>query len=215
VEIVILVVMGRLLRSLTLVAVAVAAVAAWPLTASAQRVCWPGVKVPPFEIPAVTIPAKETPGKEIPGKEIVIPAITVPGVTIPAITIPAITVPGVTIPAITIPAITIPGITVPERCFDTEKTDAPPPSETTVRIRNYHNVDSQFSLALSVAYWRQTGPSSMVPNYKAKGFAEATASGSVKNQYVRSYVRVDGTFVPGYWRHAKRDGRPTCKIIHC
>jgi hypothetical protein len=201
------VVMGRFRRSLVPTIVAFAAVAAWPATASAERVCWPGVKVPPFEIPAVTIPAKE-----IPANEIKIPAIPA-GWPIPAL--PTITIPAITVPAVTIPAITIPAITVPERCFDAEQTDALPPSETTVRIRNYHKVDSQFSLALSVAYWRQTGPSSLVPNHSAKGFAEATASGHVKNQYVRSYVRVDGTVVPGHWRFAKRDGKPTCAIIRC
>jgi hypothetical protein len=192
---------------------AVTAITTWPAVANAERVCWPGVKVPPIEIPAVTIPAKE-----IPAKEIAIP--TIPGGcvgdhcwTVP--TLPAITIPAITIPAVTIPAFTIPAYTVPERCFDSVATDAPPPSETTVRIRNYQHVDSSFSLALSVAYWRQTGKSSMVPDYSADGFGETTASGFAKNQYVRAYVRTDGTFVPGHWIRAVTDGRPTCKIVFC
>ena len=36
-----------------------------------------------------------------------------------------------------------------------------------------------------------------------------------KNQYVRAYVRTDGTFVPGHWIRAVTDGRPTCKIVFC
>jgi hypothetical protein len=205
--------MGRGLRSLTLTIAAFAAAAAWPALASAERVCWPGVNVPPLEIPAMTIPATTIPAKEIQVGSL--PAGCVGAACWVVPTIPAITIPGVEIPAISIPAIKIPGVTLPERCFDAEATDALPPSETTVRVRNYHRIDSRFSLALSVAYWRQTGSSSLVPNHSAKGFAEATASGRVKNQYVRSYIRVDGTFVPGHWRYARSDGRPTCKIIRC
>ena len=124
-----------------------ATVTAWPAVANAQGVCWPGVNVPPVEIPAISIPARE-----IPAREITIPAI--PGWVAP--TIPTITIPAITIPAVSIPAFTVPGYTVPERCFDSEKTDALPPSKTSVRVRSYHRIDSSFSLALSVAYWRQT-----------------------------------------------------------
>jgi hypothetical protein len=205
--------MGRFPRRSVLAIAVVVAIAAWPATASAERVCWPGVNVPAFEIPALTIPAKE-----IPGKTISVPAI--PGGCVGDVcwsvpTIPTITIPSVTIPAVTIPAVTIPAITIPERCFDTEKSDVLPPSETTVRVGHYEQIDGQFSLSLSVAYWRQTGTSSMAPNSRAEGFAEATASGHVKNQYVRSYFRRDGTFVPGYWRYASKGGRPTCKIVRC
>ena len=146
---------------------AIATVTAWPAVANAQRVCWPGVTVPPVEIPAITIPARE-----IPARQITIPAI--PGRVAP--TIPTITVPAITIPAVSIPAFTVPGYTVPERCFDSKK-DALPPSKTSVRVRNYHRIDSNFSLALSVAYWRQTGPSSLVPEHSAEGFGESTAAG--------------------------------------
>ena len=113
-----------------------------------------------------------------------------------------------------IPASTVPGYTVPEKCFDS-KNDALPPSKTSVRVRNYHRIDSNFSLALSVAYWRQTGTSSLVPEHSAGGFGESTAAGFAKNQYVRAYIRTDRTFVPGHWRHGTSDGRPTCKFIRC
>jgi hypothetical protein len=189
-----------------LIIAAITAVMAWPTVGNAKRVCWPGVKVPPVEIPAITIPARE-----IPAKEITVP--TIPGWVAPAI--PTITIPAIAIPAVSIPAFTIPGYTVPERCFDSEATDALPPSKTSVRVRNYHRIDSSFSLALSIAYWRQTGQSSLVPDPSAEGFGESTAAGFAKSQYVRAYVRTDGTLVPGHWRKASSDGRPTCKLIRC
>lgn len=185
---------------------AITTVTAWPAVANAQRVCWPGVNVAPVEIPATTIPAKE-----IPAREITIP--TIPGWVAP--TTPTITIPAITIPAVSIPAFTIPGHTVPERCFDSEKTDALSPSKTSVRVRNYHRIDSSFSLALSIAYWRQTGPSSLVPDHSAEGFGKSTAAGLAKSQYVRAYIRTDGTLVPGHWRKATSDGRPTCEFIRC
>ena len=198
--------MSRYRRGLLLTVAAITTVTAWPAVANAhQRVCWPGVKVPPVEIPAITIPARE-----IPAREITIPAI--PGWVAP--TIPTITIPAITIPAVSIPAFTVPGYTVPEKCFDS-KNDALPPSKTSVRVRNYHHIDSNFSLALSVAYWRQTGTSSLVPEHSAEGFGESTAAGFAKNQYVRAYIRTDRTFVPGHWRHGTSDGRPTCKFIRC
>ena len=198
--------MNRYRRGLLLTVAAITTVTAWPAVANAhQRVCWPGVKVPPVEIPAITIPARE-----IPARQITIPA--TPGWVAP--TIPTITIPAITIPAVSTPAFTVPGYTVPERCFDS-KNDALPPSKTSVRVRNYHRIDSNFSLALSVAYWRQTGTSSLVPEHSAEGFGESTATGFAKNQYVRAYIRTDGTFVPGHWRHGTSDGRPTCKLIHC
>lgn len=197
--------MGRRTRNLTLTIAVISVTVAWPAAANAKQVCWPGVNVPPVEIPATTIPAKE-----IPARKITIP--TIPGWV--ATTTPTITIPAITIPAVSIPAFTIPGYTVPERCFDS-KNDALPPSKTSVRVRNYHRIDSNFSLALSVAYWRQTGTSSLVPEHSAEGFGESTAAGFAKNQYVRAYIRTDGTFVPGRWRHGTSDGRPTCKFIRC
>ena len=198
--------MGRRTRNLTLTIAVISVTVAWPAAANAKQVCWPGVNVPLVEIPATTIPAKE-----IPARKITIP--TIPGWVAP--TTPTITIPAITIPAVSIPAFTIPGYTVPERCFDSEKTDALPPSKTSVRVRNYHRIDSSFSLALSIAYWRQTGPSSLVPDHSAEGFGKSTAAGLAKSQYVRAYIRTDGTLVPGHWRKATSDGRPTCKFIRC
>ncbi|HEY1317368.1 MAG TPA: hypothetical protein VGF10_09145 [Gaiella sp.] len=205
--------MGPRTRTLTLTIAALAVLAAWPAAASAGQVCWPGVRVPPVELPALTIPAKEIPARELPLP--VVPPLCIGDICSKAPTLPTLTIPAITIPAVTIPAVTIPGYTVPERCFDIDKSEAPPPSKTTVRVRHYEHIDSHFSLVLSVAYWRQTGKSSSVPNYTAEGFGEANAAGAMKNQYVRSYLRDDGTFVPGHWRRGGTDGRPTCKVIRC
>jgi hypothetical protein len=90
-----------------------------------------------------------------------------------------------------------------------------PPSETTVRVRSYNRIDSKFSLALSIAYWRQTGNSPSVPSHAARGFGEVDAAGRVKNQYVRAYLRSNGAFVPGHWRYGNADGRATCRLTRC
>ena len=205
--------MGRHTRNLTLTIAVIAVTVAWPAAASAKQVCWPGVDVPPVHLPALTIP-----GKEIPAKDLPLPTISggcLGDTCWKGPTMPVVTIPAITIPAVTIPAVTIPGYTIPARCYDTDETEAPPPSKTTVRVRSYNRIDSQFSLALSVAYWRQTGDSSSVPSHAAGGFGEVNAAGHVKNQYVRAYVRSNGTFVPGHWRYGNADGQPTCKIIRC
>ena len=121
------------------------------------------------------------------------------------------TIPAITIPAVTIPAVTIPGYAIPARCFDTDETEAPPPSETTVRVRSYNRIDSQFSLALSIAYWRQTGNSSSVPSHAARGFGEVNAAGHVKNQYVLADLRSNGTFVPGHGDTATPTANPPAR----
>ena len=205
--------MGRRTRNLTLTIAVISVLVAWPAAASAKEVCWPGVEVPAVHLPALIIP-----GKEIPAKELPLP--TVPGGCVgdtcwrgPAM--PVVTIPAITIPAVTIPAVTIPGYTIPARCYDTDKSEVLPPSQTTVRVRSYSRIDSQFSLALSIAYWRKTGDSSSVPSHAAQGFGQVNAAGRVKNQYVRPYLRSNGTFVPGHWRYGKVDGKPTCKIIRC
>ena len=168
--------MGRRTRNLTLTIAVISVTVAWPAAANAKQVCWPGVNVPPVEIPATTIPAKE-----IPARKITIP--TIPGWV--ATTTPTITIPAITIPAVSIPAFTIPGYTVPERCFDSEKTDALPPSKTSVRVRNYHRIDSSFSLALSIAYWRQTGPEQPGPRPQRRGLRQVD-SGRARQEPVRA-----------------------------
>jgi hypothetical protein len=186
---------------------------AWPAAASAGQVCWPGINVPPVELPALTIPAKEIPAKELPLPTV--PPACVGDICWKAPMVPTLTIPAITIPAVTIPAVTIPAYTVPARCFDTDKSETPRLSKTTVRVRHYDRIDSHFSLMLSVAYWRQTGASTSVPSYAAEGFAEVNAAGALRNQYVRPYLRDNGTFVPGHWRHGRTAGQPTCKIIRC
>jgi hypothetical protein len=41
------------------------------------------------------------------------------------------------------------------------------------------------------------------------------AAGFPKNQYVRPYIRSDGTSVNGYWRNSPTDGLPTCQFVSC
>jgi hypothetical protein len=81
-----------------------------------------------------------------------------------------------------------------------------------VRVSNYGTLDPKFSPSLSSNYWQSTGS---IPDYTASGFGELNGAGFPKNQFVRSYVRRDGTFVHSYWRNSPSDGLPTCKIINC
>lgn len=46
-------------------------------------------------------------------------------------------------------------------------------------------------------------------------YGQLNGAGFPKTQYVRPYVRRDGTFVQGYWRNSPRDGLSTCRIIRC
>jgi hypothetical protein len=154
------------------------------------RVCYPSLKLPAVHLPAVHLPAVH------------LPAVTVGGERIPAQTIPA-----QTIPAQTIPAQTLPG-----GCFDAPKSFAI--GNTTVRTSNYAALDPGYSPALSTKYWDST-PDVSVPDPTAAGFGELNAAGFPKNQYLRPYVRRDGTFVHGYWRNSPSDGLPTCRVISC
>jgi hypothetical protein len=176
-------------------------------------------------------------------KKLCYPGVTIPAITIPAMTIPAITIPAITIPATTIPAFCVGGTCYPAQhypaqhysaqhypaqhypaqhysaqhypgaCFSTTSTFAP--TRTTVRVRNYVSVDSQFSPQRTSSYWTNVGPTVSYPNVSASGFGGYNAAGFPKNQYVRSYVRRDGTFISGYWRNSPTDGLPTCRIIRC
>jgi hypothetical protein len=165
---------------------------------SRGEVCWPALKIPAVHIPAVHIPATHIPATHI-------TAVTVGGVRYPAQDYPALDYP-----AQDYTAQTIPGTTIPGACFDADSYLAP--SQTNVRIGNYGALDPQFSSSLSTSYWRGAGS---VPDYTAHGFGELNEAGFPKNQYVRSYVRRDGTFVHGYWRNSPSDGLPTCRIINC
>jgi hypothetical protein len=177
-------------------------------SSQAKRVCWPAVKIPPTRLPATHIPATTIPPTTIPATTI--PATTLNGVHYPAQHYPAQHYPAQHYPAVDYPAQTIPGTTIPRTCFDSRSYLAP--SHTTVRVRDYQALDPGFSRTLSDDYWRGAGS---VPDYTAPGFGELNAAGFPKNQYVRSYVRRDGTFVHGYWRNSPSDGLPTCQIISC
>ena len=40
-------------------------------------------------------------------------------------------------------------------------------------------------------------------------------AGYPKNQYVRPYMKRDGSQVAGYWRNSSTDGLPTCRVVTC
>src|SRR5262249_39660917 len=98
-------------------------------------------------------------------------------------------------------------------CFDVPSAFSP--AHTTVRFWNYDRIDRAFAPSLSSKYWAGGGSSTSYPNPFAAGFGGYNAAGFPKNQYVRSYIRRDGTFVRGYWRNSPTDGLPTCRIINC
>jgi hypothetical protein len=85
---------------------------------------------------------------------------------------------------------------------------------TTIRVANYAAIDPGYSEALTHHYWA-SAPASATPDPTAPGFGELNAAGFPKNQYVRPYIRSDGTFVSGYWRNSPSDGLPTCDVITC
>jgi hypothetical protein len=85
----------------------------------------------------------------------------------------------------------------------------------TVRVSGYAAIDPGFSSSLSQRYWASAGPDVSVPDSTAPGFGSDNAAGFPKNQYVRPYVRSDGTMVTGYWRNDPTDGLPTCEVISC
>lgn len=152
----------------------------------------------------------------------------------PGLTIPAVTIPATTIPAVTIPAVDLGGQHYPaqhysahhyraqrypaqhykRQCFDAPADFAP--ARTTLLDQNaYRSLDPEYSAGLSRRYWSTVGGSVDYPNPSASGFGELNGAGFPKNQYVRPYVRNDGTYVSGYWRNSPSDGLPTCSVISC
>jgi len=117
------------------------------------------------------------------------------------------------VPPVDIPARTIPAQHLPGGCLTTSAAFAP--AATTVRIAGYSAIDPSFSPSLSNAYWRSAGTTVSIPDVTAPGFGELNAAGFPRNQYVRAYLRRDGTYVSGYWRNSPTDGLPTCHIIRC
>lgn len=130
----------------------------------------------------------------------------------PSLTLPAVEIPAV--PELGIPPETIPEETIPGDCID-----APDGFEleatTLASAEDYVGIDPDYSPALTSTYWRDVGESSLVPDHSAAGFGRVNAAGYPRNQYVRAYLRSDGTFVSGYWRNSPSDGLSTCQVINC
>jgi hypothetical protein len=161
-----------------------------PAKSHVGRVCYPKVHLAAVQLPAVDLPAT-----------------TLPAFTFNGHRYPARYLPGQHIPGSIIPATTIPG-----GCFDAPASFAP--AATTVRVTGYDRLDRDFSGPLSDRYWGANSEVS-APDPTAAGFGDLNAAGFPKNQYVRPYVRRDGTAVSGYWRNSPSDGLPTCRVISC
>lgn len=159
--------------------------------APTSKTCYPRVTVPAVHIAATHIPAQ----------------------TIPATTVSGTTYPAVHLPATTLPATTLPATTIRGGCLDVPKAFALP--NTTVRTENYNTIDPNYSPKLTAQYWDADPQGTATPDPAATGFGTTNAAGFPRNQYVRPYVRRDGTSVAGYWRNSPTDGLPTCQVIAC
>lgn len=143
----------------------------------------------------------------------------------PDVVIPPTTIPATEIGGVYLPAQAIPGQTIPGACFDASLGAYLPPADTNVLVDGYAELDPDFSPELSESYWNSfsTTPdtstsaysASYVPDFGAPGYGELNGAGFPKNQYVRPYIRQDGTSVRGHWRNSPTDGLPTCQIIDC
>jgi len=161
-------------------------------SADTTEVCYPGIT-----LPAVTLPATR------------IPAVTIPATTIGGVHYPAQHIPGQRIPAQRIPAQHIGG-----GCFEAPSAFAL--NQTTELDDSvYPSLDSAYSASLTHSYRSGAGSGYSYPDPTAPGFGELNGAGYPKNQYVRPYVRRDGTMVSGYWRNSPSDGLPTCHVISC
>lgn len=203
--------MTRYLLSVALVGAVAASAASAALGAAASKVCWPGYTIAAVHLPATHLPGGTLPGGTLPGGTL--PGGCFAGHCYPAIKVAPIHVAPVHVPPVNIPAVTIPAVHVPQTCFDGAATLRP--AQTTVRVSGYATIDRSFSLPLSNSYWQGAGAAVSIPDVMASGFGGFNAAGFPKNQYVRPYLRRDGTFVSGYWRNSPTDGLPTCKIISC
>lgn len=220
------------MRLSRLVACAGAAALATPaatLGASAARVCWPAFTTPAVNLPAVTIPAVTIPAVTIPRTCFAgtcypaqhYPAQHYPAQHYPAQHYPAqhfqgycftgetLSVPASKIPTYKVPALKVPSYKAPNLRLIL------PPSQTTIRVSGYGAIDPSYSPQLTSDYWSAAGRTVSYPDPTAPGYGELNAAGFPKNQYVRPYVRRDGTMVSGYWRNSPSDGLPTCQIISC
>jgi hypothetical protein len=198
-------------RVISALLVAFAACAVLSAPAEAARVCWPARTLPAVNIPASTIPASKIPATTIPATTI--PRICFAGTCTPATTIPATTLPATALPVTHLVAIKIAAQRLPRTCLDVPV--AFTLQHTTVRVAGYSAIDPKFSPTLSARYWKAEGAAVSIPDPTAPGFGSANAAGFPKNQYVRPYMRSDGTPVSGYWRNSPSDGLPTCRVISC
>jgi hypothetical protein len=146
-------------------------------------------------------------------------AVVLPATSIPATTLPAFDLGGTHYPAQHLPAQHISGARIPAQHIGRTCLDAPVafalPKTTLLSTDGYRNIDGDYSPQLTARYWDSAGPSVDVPDPTAPGFGETDAAGFPKNQYVRPYMRSDGTPVSGYWRNSPSDGLATCSIVSC
>ena len=137
-------------------------------------------------------------------------------------------------PAVTLPAVDVGGTHYPAQhysaqhysaqhyaathyagqCFNAPAAFAPA-NTSLLPTDAYRVVDAAYSAELTNKYWDSAGNSINNPDPTASGFGEFNAAGFPKNEYVRPYVRQDGTMVSGYWRNSPTDGLPTCQLIKC
>lgn len=173
----------------TSTATAAQTVAAIP--SATTRTCYPSVHLVATHLPASTIPAS-----------------TIPGTTINGVKMAPVRLPATHLPAVNLPAVNLPG-----SCLEVPRAFAL--AKTTIRVSGYGAIDPKFSSSLSDSYWAEAGTDVSIPEPTAPGFGEDNAAGFPRNQYVRPYVRSDGTIVSGYWRNDPSDGLPTCEVISC
>jgi hypothetical protein len=189
--------------------------------AGSTRVCYPAVQLQPVDLPSVYLSAVDLPAQDLPAVDLPatnIPATDLNGRHYPARHIPGRHIPGRHIagrhiPGRHIPGTHVPGRRIPASCFSAPAAFAP--EHTTVLISGYGQLDPRYSATLTSQYRSASGSRSAYPDRTASGFGELNGAGFPKNQYVRPYVRKDGTPVTGYWRNSPSDGLPTCRIISC
>lgn len=183
--------------------------------------CWPSISIPEVSIAAVDLPAFTTKPIELPAftvPELVIPAMTINGRAYPERRYPARTYPARTIPGRTYPAVRLPAKVIPARMTQPHCPSGAAagfhPRATTV-LADESKVDVAFSPQATAEWRRRIGILANWPDVTADGFGSFNEAGFPKNQFVRPYLRRDGTFVQGYWRNSPSDGLPTCRVVSC
>jgi hypothetical protein len=165
------------------------------------KACYPAVDIPAVDLPAVNLPAVD------------LPAVTLPATDISDHHIPAQHIAAQYIAAQHIAGQHISAQHVAGGCLAVPAVFAP--TKTSVLEDGYDHLDARYSSKLSTSYWSRAGSATSYPDPTAAGFGQYNAAGFPKNQYVRPYMRRNGTMVSGYWRNSPTDGLPTCRIISC